>query len=32
LANVIDAERDAVDASGALDVRADLADGEVVWS
>jgi hypothetical protein len=31
LRNVINAERDAVDAGGALDESAD-ADGEVVWS
>jgi len=32
LAIVTDAERDAVDASGASDESALLADGEVVWS
>jgi hypothetical protein len=29
---VTDVGRDAVDAGGAADERADLADGEVVWS
>ncbi len=32
LAIVTDAGRDAVDAGGADDESADLADGEVVWS
>jgi len=32
LAIVTDAGRDAVDASGASDESAQLADGEVVWS
>ena len=32
LRNVTDAERDAVDASGAKDEGTLLADGEAVWS
>jgi hypothetical protein len=32
IAIVTDAGRDAVDAGGATDERAEFADGEVVWS